>query len=150
MPRYLAATLSVLFVFASPFLMPAAPALSQAEGSAQESGSRGLLDTIDTLKSAVRIEANEIERRERDKLTIARGDVRILMENRILNADEVEADEAQQVIRARGGCNSSMGKAVWTAIVSNTTIAPIRVSCIRPGRDPARHHLSRDRGPQGG
>ncbi|PWB48614.1 MAG: hypothetical protein C3F12_02330 [Candidatus Methylomirabilota bacterium] len=110
MPRYLAATLSVLFVFASPFLMPAAPALSQAEGSAQESGSRGLLDTIDTLKSAVRIEANEIERRERDKLTIARGDVRILMENRILNADEVEADEAQQVIRARGRVQLIDGK----------------------------------------
>jgi LPS-assembly protein len=69
---------------------------------AQDTASHGLLDKINEIKSAVHIEANEMEYRERDKLTIARGDVRIRMENRLLNADEVELDQAQEVIRARG------------------------------------------------
>lgn len=94
MPRYLLPVLLVLFVLTLPCFMPVV--------SAQDTGSRGLLDKLNELKSAVRIEAKEIERRERDKLTIARGDVRIQMENRILNADEVELDQVQEVIRARG------------------------------------------------
>lgn len=94
MPRYLLPVLLAFFFLASPWFTPAV--------LAQDAGSRGLLDKIDELKSAVRIEANELERRERDKVAIARGDVRILMENRILNADEVEVDEAQEIIRARG------------------------------------------------
>ncbi|MDE2180295.1 MAG: LPS-assembly protein LptD [candidate division NC10 bacterium] len=94
MPRYLLPVLAVLLFLASPWFMPAV--------FAQDTGSRGLLDKLTDLKSAVRIEANEIERHERDKLTIARGDVRIQMENRILNADEVEMDQVQEVIRARG------------------------------------------------
>lgn len=94
MPRCLLPVLLVLFVLTLPCFMPVV--------SAQDTGSRGLLDKLNELKSAVRIEAKEIERRERDKLTIARGDVRIQMENRILNADEVELDQVQEVIRARG------------------------------------------------
>ncbi len=70
--------------------------------SAQDTGSRDLLDRVKELKSAVRVEANELERREREKLTIARGDVRIQMENRTLIADEVELDQVQEVVRARG------------------------------------------------
>ncbi len=93
MPRYLLPVL-LFFFLASPWFTPAV--------LAQDAESRGLLDKIDELKSAVRIEANELERRERDKVAIARGDVRILMENRILHADEVEVDEVQEIIRARG------------------------------------------------
>jgi LPS-assembly protein len=70
--------------------------------SAQDTGSRDLLDRVTELKSAVRVEANELERRERDKLTIARGDVHIQMENRTLIADEVELDQIQEVLRATG------------------------------------------------
>ncbi len=94
MPRYLLPVLLAFFLLTIPWFTPAV--------LAQDTESRGLLDRIDELKSAVRIEANEIERRERDKVAIARGDVRILMENRILNADEVEVDEVQEIIRARG------------------------------------------------
>lgn len=102
MPRYLLPVLLAFFFLASPWFTPAV--------LAQDTESRGLLDKIDELKSAVRIEANEIERRERDKLTIARGDVRILMEDRILNADEVEADEMHEIIRARGRVQLIDGK----------------------------------------
>ncbi len=70
--------------------------------SAQDTGSRDLLDRVKELKSAVRVEANELERLEREKLTIARGDVRIQMENRTLIADEVELDQVQEIVRARG------------------------------------------------
>ncbi len=94
MPRYLLPVLLAFFFLTSPWFTPAV--------LAQDAEPRGLLDKIDELKSAVRIEANELERRERDKVAIARGDVRILMENRILNADEVEVDEVQEIIRARG------------------------------------------------
>lgn len=94
MPRYLLPVSLVLFVLTLPCFMPVV--------SAQDAGSQGLLDRLNELKSAVRIEANEIERRERDKLTIARGDVRIQMEHRILNADEVELDQVQEVVKARG------------------------------------------------
>lgn len=94
MPRRLLPVLSVLYVLTLLCFVPVA--------SAQDTGSRGLLDKLNELKSTVRIEANEMERRESDKLTIARGDVRIHMENRILNADEVELDQAQEVIRAKG------------------------------------------------
>ncbi|MBI2882432.1 MAG: LPS-assembly protein LptD [Candidatus Methylomirabilis oxyfera] len=102
MPRHLLPVLLVLFALTSPRFIPAV--------SAQDTESRGLLHDIDTLKSAVRIEANELERRERDKLAIARGDVRIQMENRILTADEVEVDEAQEVLRARGKVQLIDGK----------------------------------------
>jgi len=61
-----------------------------------------LLERVKELKSVVRIEADEMERRERDKLTIARGDVRIQMEDRVLYADEIELDQVQEVVRARG------------------------------------------------
>ncbi|WP_337287475.1 LPS assembly protein LptD [Candidatus Methylomirabilis sp.] len=94
MPRYLLPVLLALFVLTLPCFMPVV--------SAQDTESRGLLDKINEIKSTVRVEANEIERRERDKFTIARGDVRIRMENRILNADEVELDQVQEIIRARG------------------------------------------------
>ena len=70
--------------------------------SAQETGTRNLLNQIKELKSIVTIEADELERRERDKLTIARGDVRIKMEDRVLYADEIELDQVQEVVRARG------------------------------------------------
>jgi lipopolysaccharide assembly outer membrane protein LptD (OstA) len=70
--------------------------------SAQDTGTRDLLDQIKELKSIVTIEADELERRERDKLTIARGDVRIQMEDRVLYADEVELDQLQEVLRAKG------------------------------------------------
>lgn len=102
MPRFLLPVLLVLLLLASPWFTPAV--------LAQDTGSRGLLDEINTLKSTVRIEANELERRERDKLTIARGDVRIQMENRILNADEVEVDEAHEILRARGRVQLIDGK----------------------------------------
>ena len=70
--------------------------------SAQEPGTRNLLNQIKELKSIVTIEADELERRERDKLTIAMGDVRIKMEDRVLYADEIELDQVQEVVRARG------------------------------------------------
>ena len=70
--------------------------------SAQDTGARNLLNEIKGLKSIVTIEADELERRERDKLTIARGDVRIKMEDRVLYADEIELDQVQEVVRARG------------------------------------------------
>jgi len=76
--------------------------LSIPVASAQDAGTRDLLDQIKELKSIVTIEADELERRERDKLTIARGDVRIKMEDRVLYADEIELDQVQEVIRARG------------------------------------------------
>jgi len=94
MPRCLLPVLLVLLCLASPWFTPAV--------LAQDTGSRGLVDAINSLQSTVRIEANEIERREREKLAIARGNVRIQMENRILNADEVEVDEIHEVLRARG------------------------------------------------
>ena len=70
--------------------------------SAQDTGARDLLNEIKELKSIVTIEADVLERRERDKLTIARGDVRIQMEDRVLYADEIELDQVQEVVRARG------------------------------------------------
>jgi LPS-assembly protein len=73
--------------------------------SAQDSQDRKTLDLLDQIRavrSVVRIEADEIERRERDKVTVARGDVRIGMEDRALYADEVELDEEREVVRARG------------------------------------------------
>ncbi len=94
MPRCLLPVLLAFFILTSLCSTPVV--------SAQDAGSRGLLDKLNELKSTVRIEANEMERRESDKLTIARGDVRIHMENRILNADEVELDQVQEVIRAKG------------------------------------------------
>ncbi|HLC20912.1 MAG TPA: LPS assembly protein LptD [Candidatus Methylomirabilis sp.] len=94
MPRHLPRILlTLLLVSLSPLI---------AVVSAQDTGSRDLLDRVKELKSAVRVEANELERREREKLTIARGDVRIQMENRTLIADEVELDQVQEVVRARG------------------------------------------------
>jgi len=94
MPRHLPRILlTLLLVSFSPLI---------AVVSAQDTGSRDLLDRVKELKSAVRVEANELERREREKLTIARGDVRIQMENRTLIADEVELDQVQEVVRARG------------------------------------------------
>jgi LPS-assembly protein len=57
---------------------------------------------VKQLKSVLNIEANELERREREKLIIAKGDVRIQMEDRVLHADEVELDEGQEMVRARG------------------------------------------------
>lgn len=94
MPRYLPriplTLLLLLFSYSTPVV------------SAQESGSRDLLERVKELKSVVRIEANEMERREREKLTIARGDVHIQMENRALYADEVELDQVQEVLGARG------------------------------------------------
>lgn len=94
MPRCLLPVLLVLFVVILPYFTPVV--------SAQDTGSGDLLNKLNELKSTVRIEANEMERRDRDKLTIARGDVRIQMENRILQADEVELDQVQEVIRAKG------------------------------------------------
>ncbi len=94
MPRYRLPVLLFLLALILHYAIPAA--------SAQDTESRGLLEKINELQSTVRIEANEIERRERDKLTIARGDVRIRMEGRILNADEVELDQLHEVVRAKG------------------------------------------------
>ena len=94
MPRYLLSVLLILLFLAWPWFTPAA--------LAQDTESKGLLDKINELKSVVRIEANELGRRERDKVTIGRGDVRIQTESRILNADEVEVDEVQEIIRAKG------------------------------------------------
>ncbi len=93
MPRHLPRTLLTLLLSLS-YSIPVV--------SAQDSGSRDLLERVKELKSVVRIEANEMERREREKLTIARGDVHIQMENRALYADEVELDQVQEVLRARG------------------------------------------------
>ncbi|MDD5560309.1 LPS assembly protein LptD [Candidatus Methylomirabilis sp.] len=94
MPRYLLPVLLTLFALTLPYFTPVV--------SAEDTGSGDLLEKLNELKSTVRIEANEMERRDRDKLTIARGDVRIQMENRILQADEVELDQVQEVIRAKG------------------------------------------------
>lgn len=102
MPRALLPVLLVFVFLVSPWSTPAV--------SAQGTESGGLLDKIHELKSVVRIEANELERRERDKVTIGRGDVRIQTEGRILNADEVEVDEVQEVIRARGRVQLIDGK----------------------------------------
>ena len=94
MPGVPARLLLTLFTVSFWFSIPVA--------SAQETGTRDLLDQIKELKSIVTIEADELERRERDKLTIARGDVRIKMEDRVLYADEIELDQVQEVVRARG------------------------------------------------
>ena len=102
MPRHLLPVLLVCFFLVSSWFTSAV--------SAQETESKGLLDKIHGLKSVVRIEANELERRDRDKITIGRGDVRIQTEDRILNADEVEVDEVQEVIRARGRVQLIDGK----------------------------------------
>jgi len=94
MPRHLPRLLLTLLLLSFSYAVPAV--------SAQETGTRELLERVKELKSVVRIEANELERREREKLTIARGDVRIQMEGRALYADEVELDQVQEVVRARG------------------------------------------------
>jgi LPS-assembly protein len=94
MPRHLPRLLLTLLLLSFSYAVPAV--------SAQETGTRELLERVKELKSVVRIEANELERREREKLTIARGDVRIQMEGRVLYADEVELDQVQEVVRARG------------------------------------------------
>ncbi len=94
MPRRLQRLLLMLLLLSFSYAVPAV--------SAQETGTRELLERVKELKSVVRIEANELERREREKLTIARGDVRIQMEGRALYADEVELDQVQEVVRARG------------------------------------------------
>ena len=94
MPGVFSRLLLTLFTVSFWFSIPVA--------SAQETGTRDLLNQIKELKSIVRIEADELERRGRDKLTIARGDVRIQMEDRVLYADEIELDQVQEVVRARG------------------------------------------------
>ncbi|MEK6569292.1 MAG: LptA/OstA family protein, partial [candidate division NC10 bacterium] len=94
MPRRLSGWLLILLALSFSYSIPVV--------SAQETGTRDLLNQINELKSIVRIEADELERRERDKLTIARGDVRIQMEDRVLYADEIELDQVQEVVRARG------------------------------------------------
>ena len=94
MPRRLSPLLLILLalLFTAPFPM----------AFAQDTGSQRFLDRVKERKSIVRLEADELERRERDKLTIARGDVRIQMEERALYADEVELDQVQEVVRAKG------------------------------------------------
>ena len=82
MPRRLSRLLVTLLAFSFCSSLPTV--------SAQDTGSQDFLNRVKELKSIVRLEADELERRERDKLTIARGDVRIQMENRVLYADEVE------------------------------------------------------------
>ncbi len=94
MPRRLSRFLLTLLAFS--FSYPISIAV------AQDSQSSEILDQVKRLKSIVRIEANELERREQEKLTIAKGDVRIQMEDRALYADEVELDETQELVRARG------------------------------------------------
>lgn len=94
MPRRFSGRLLILLALSFSYSIPVV--------SAQETGTRDLLNQINELKSIVRIEADELERRERDKLTIARGDVRIQMEDRVLYADEIELDQVQEVVRARG------------------------------------------------
>ncbi len=94
MPRRLPHLLLTLLAFS--FSYPLVPAL------AQDPRSSNILDQVKELKSILRIEANELERREREKLIIAKGDVRIQMEDRALHADEVELDEIQETVRARG------------------------------------------------
>ncbi len=94
MPRHLPRCLLTLLLLSLSYSIPFV--------SAQDTGTRELLDRVNELKSTVRIEADELERREREKITIARGDVRIQMENRTLFADEVELDEIQEIVKARG------------------------------------------------
>ncbi len=94
MPRRLSRLLLILHAL---FFCSSLPVVS-----AQEAGSQDFLNRVKELKSIVRLEADELERRERDKLTIARGDVRIQMEDRALYADEVELDQVQEVVRAKG------------------------------------------------
>ena len=94
MPRHLPRCLLTLLLLSFSYSIPVV--------SAQDTVSRDLLERVKELKSVVRIEADEMERRERDKLTIARGDVRIQMEDRVLYADEIELDQVQEVVRARG------------------------------------------------
>jgi LPS-assembly protein len=94
MPRRLPHLLLTILAFS--FSYPPTTAL------AQETRSSNILDEVKQLKSILRIEANELERREREKLTVAKGDVRIQMEDRALYADEVELDEIQEIVRARG------------------------------------------------
>jgi LPS-assembly protein len=94
MPRHLPRCLLTLLLLSFSYSIPVV--------SAQDTASRDLLERVKELKSVVRIEANELERREREKLTIARGDVRIQMEGRALYADEVELDQVQEIVRARG------------------------------------------------
>ena len=94
MPRRLSGRLLILLALSFSYSIPVV--------SAQDTGTHDLLNQIKELKSIVTIEADELERRERDKLTIARGDVRIQMEDRVLYADEIELDQVQEVVRARG------------------------------------------------
>jgi LPS-assembly protein len=94
MPRRLSGRLLILFALSFSCSIPVV--------SAQDTRTRDLLNQIKELKSIVTIEADELERRERDKLLIARGDVRIHMEDRVLYADEIELDQVQEVVRARG------------------------------------------------
>ncbi|HZY30639.1 MAG TPA: LPS assembly protein LptD [Candidatus Methylomirabilis sp.] len=94
MPGVLSRLLLTLFTLSFCFFIPMV--------SAQETGTHDLLNQIKELKSVVTIEADELERRARDKLTIAKGDVRIQMEDRVLYADEVELDQVKEVVWARG------------------------------------------------
>ena len=94
MPRCFSGLLLILFALSFSYPIPVV--------SAQDSGSQDLLSRVKELKSVVRIEADELEHRARDKVTIARGNVRIQMEDRALYADEVELDQVQELVRAKG------------------------------------------------
>jgi len=94
MPRDLSGLLLIFLALSLSYPIPAV--------SAQDAGSQHFLDRVKELKSIVRLEADELEYRARDKVTIARGDVRIQMEDRALYADEVELDQVQEMVRAKG------------------------------------------------
>ncbi len=143
MPRHLPRLLLTLLLLSFSYAVPAV--------SAQETGTRELLERVKELKSVVRIEANEIERREREKLTIARGDVRIQMEGRSLYADEVELDQVQEIVRARGkvqlieGARRLEGERFDYHYRTNTG-----VMYQGKGSTPSCHCISRRGDPQGG
>jgi len=83
-------------------LLASARSCPLSTASAEDARSLDFLNDVARARSVVKIEANALERREREKLTIAKGEVRIQLEGRSLYADEVELDQVQEVLRARG------------------------------------------------
>src|SRR3989304_5703268 len=103
---------------------------------AQETGTRNLLNQIKELKSIVTIEADELEPRERDKLTIARGELGTISGSRGATSvsrwrtvsstlTRLSAIRFRRSFGPGAGSNSSRGQSVWMVTGSSITTARI-------------------------
>ena len=86
-----------LAVIATCFLVLLSPIVSGAQDSLLQD-----LDRLQRLRDAVEVDADRMEYSEGERKVIAHGNVRVVMENRSLFADEVVVDLDDQVVVATG------------------------------------------------